>query len=799
MNSDRLQERFQGGTPIATETRRRATSPRPIGPGLWLTEPGVERYRVPGGGAIALDLKPGDRLSISDCEGRQRGELVLFDAQGRPDPGAVGLQTRTPGRGLQEILSNGSENSNALAAGLRRRGIDPGRTLAVQLFGGESRPGEKVEFDAQRNVLCVIAAPGGDMPVDRQEPPTDLVARVERARIEERESHALPEPLAEPRLDLRIDRMTAIAFEVKEGEFIQIIDVDGRQCSDFQAFEHRQLDRGVERCLDSTATRTLVRAAYPGPGLFSRFFDQDMRPLVEVVRDTVGRHDTFAFACTAKYYEDIGYFGHPNCSDNFNAALEPFGVASRKGWPAINFFYNTAIDANNVLYSDEPWSRPGDYVLLRALDEVVCATSACPDDTSPANAWIPTDIHVRVYSPKNTFSSAVAIRMTPDAEPRLTRETGFHSRTSGLTRNFTEYRGYWLPTSYTQHGAVGEYYACRERAAMIDLSPLRKFEILGPDAEELLQKTLTRDVRRLSVGQVVYSAICYETGGMIDDGTLFRLGADNFRWICGDDYCGIWLRQQVEKLGLRAWVKSSTDQIHNVAVQGPRSRDILKDVLKTPATQPALGELAWFRFCVGRIGKTAEIPAIVSRTGYSGELGYEVWCHPKDAPAVWDAIQEAGEPHGLVPMGLEALDMLRIEAGLVFAGYEFCDQTDPFEAGIGFTVSLESKKDDFVGKEALLRRKGHPQRMLVGLELEGNEPAKHGDPVLAGRAQIGTVTSATRSPILRKNIALCHADVTQAKPGTKVEVGKLDGHQKRIPATVVSIPFYDPAKKRVRS
>jgi aminomethyltransferase len=285
---------------------------------------------------------------------------------------------------------------------------------------------------------------------------------------------------------------------------------------------------------------------------------------------------------------------------------------------------------------------------------------------------------------------------------------------------------------------------------------------------------------------------------MIDDGTLFRLGRDNFRWIGGDEYGGIWLREQAQKLGLKVWVKSATDQIHNVAVQGPRSRDILQAIVWTPPARPALEELAWFRFTVGRIGGYDGIPIMVSRTGYTGELGYEVWCHPTDAPAVWDAVVDAGAPHGIAPFGLAALDMVRIEAGLIFAGYEFDDQIDPFEAGIGFAVALRNE-EDFIGRDALIRRRANPQRRLVGLELTGNETAATGDCVHIGRAQIGSVTSATRSPVLRKNIALARLAVEHSEPGTEVEVGKLDGHQKRLPATVVRFPFYDPEKTRVRA
>ena len=148
-------------------------------------------------------------------------------------------------------------------------------------------------------------------------------------------------------------------------------------------------------------------------------------------------------------------------------------------------------------------------------------------------------------------------------------------------------------------------------------------------------------------------------------------------------------------------------------------------------------------------------------------------------------------------MGLEALDMLRIEAGLIFAGYEFSDETDPFEAGIGFTVPLASKQGDFVGREALLKRKAEPQKKLVALEIEGREGAHHGDPVYAGRARIGVVTSGTRSPILDKTIALARIDVGSSAIGTAVEIGKLDGHQKRLKAKVVRLSHYDPDKTRV--
>src|SRR5262249_12326762 len=148
------------------------------------------------------------------------------------------------------------------------------------------------------------------------------------------------------------------------------------------------------------------------------------------------------------------------------------------------------------LFLDEPWSRPGDYVLLRAMTDLVCASSACPDDIDAANGWNPTDIHVRIYGPRNHFSRAIAFRMAADSEPVLTRETAFHPQTSALPRAFAESRGYWLPSRFSNQGAVAEYHACREAAAVMDLSPLRKFEVLGPDAETLLQAACTRNIRR---------------------------------------------------------------------------------------------------------------------------------------------------------------------------------------------------------------------------------------------------------------------------------------------------------------
>jgi len=768
-------------------------------PGIPALPEGTERYRAKGGGSVVVRVESGDGVSVIDSEGGQVCEISFLDEKGRFLAAGLGTTFSNSADGLKAILQEEDESAARTRAALERRGADLAAAGALSIFGTGSSPGNRADFTVAMKGLLIVAAPAGAMSPEAQDTATPIEVRIKRSLLIRDYASALPEPAADPIEDIRIRAATAAAYFVRAGEFIQIIDVYGRQCTDFQAFAARKVDKGLDLALDSTVTRTLLSRSYPMPGLPSKAFDRDFEPLVEIVQDTVGRHDAFATACNSRYYDDMGYPGHVNCTDNFNAVLAPYGIAGRKGWEALNYFYNTNIDHNNQLYLDEPWSRPGDYVLMRALTDLVCVSSSCPDDIDAANGWDPTDIHVRTFSGKEKFSRAVAYRMTPDADAELTRETAFHPRLSALTRDYAEYRGYWLPNRFSAEGPVEEYWACRERAAVIDLSPLRKFEVTGPDAEELLQYCLTRDVRKLSTGQVVYSAMCYENGGMIDDGTLFRLGDKNFRWIGGDDFSGVWLRQQAEKKGFKAWVRSSTDQMHNIALQGPKSRDILEDMIWTAPRQPTIGELEWFRFTVGRIGGFEGAPVVVSRTGYTGELGYEIFCHPKDALTVFDAVWEAGQPHGLKPMGLEALDMVRIEAGLIFAHHEFTDQTDPFEAGIGFTVPLKSKQDDFIGREALIRRKEHPRHLLVGLDIKANEAVGHGDCIHIGRAQIGVVTSAARSPILGKTIALARIDVMHANPGTEVEIGKLDGHQKRLPATIVPLSHYDPQKTRPRS
>ena len=272
-----------------------AERPRLVLPGLLPADPRLERYPVHPGAVTAIELDPGDVLTVTDTEGRQRGELTVL-ASGREDYAALGTAADTDATVLRAVAAapgpDGQRLSEAEAAAvigpLAARGLDPERMRAVALFGEWSAAGTQAEFTAQQRLTCVVAAPGGLMGVDEHNPPSDLVIEVRRTAPRQPREPRLPPPLADPVLDLRVDTATARSYEVEAGQYIQVIDVEGRQCSDFLAFHAQRLAEGTERGLDATTTRNLMGNAYPQPGLFGKFYDQDMRPLVEVVRDTVG-------------------------------------------------------------------------------------------------------------------------------------------------------------------------------------------------------------------------------------------------------------------------------------------------------------------------------------------------------------------------------------------------------------------------------------------------------------------------------------------------------------------------------
>jgi len=474
----------------------------------------------------------------------------------------------------------------------------------------------------------------------------------------------LPEPQGDVRDEFLVPRGTASAYELAPGEKVQIIDIDGQQCSDFQAVTLQGLDAGREDLIDSTATRSMVRHSYPAPGLLDKFYDPQMRPILRVLQDTCGQHDTFGLACTARGYEERGYPGHVNCSDNISHALAPHGIAPRGGWPAINFFWRTWVDAHHQIQSEESHSRPGDFVTMEALEPLVAVSTACPDDIDPINGWNPTDIHIRIYRADTPIRRAVAYRPKEDAPMRLSQPSPFHSRQAPLTEHFAPARDLWVPTVYPGVGTIGEYWACRTAATLQDMSGLRKIDIIGPDAEALLQRALTRNIAKLAVWRGSYALMCDEAGEVIDDGTVFRLSPTLFRWCCGSEESGRWLAELAAREGLTVRVHDLQGALPNLALQGPRSRDILAKLLFTQANVPNLEQIKWFGATVARLHDRDGAPMFLTRSGYTGELGYELFCAPQDAEAIWDAVMEAGAEHGIQPMGSDALEIIRIEAGL---------------------------------------------------------------------------------------------------------------------------------------
>ncbi len=733
--------------------------------------------------SMQLTLKPGDLLSIDGVSPAQPLDMVAFSEVGKPALAALGL-TAT---GLIEW-----------------DGFDSARFSGwVTAQGGDRRiPCHRLEqvsealilrTDRALTVWMVRATPIAGL-IEGSGAGCVTVLHKSVAT----QGPQLPPLLGDTRDEFTVPCGSALAYELKAGEFVQIIDVEGQQCSDFMALRADGLDRGEEWMIDSTATRSMVRRAYPGPGLLDKFFDREMRPLLNVLQDTCGRHDTFGLACTARGYEDRGFPGHLNCSDNMSNALAPYGVERRGAWPAINFFWNTWIDpATHHILTEESYSRPGDYIAMRALEDLVCVSTACPDDIDPINGWNPTDVHVRIYRPETPICRAVAYREKEDAPVSISQESAFHDRLAPLTQHFAPARDLWAPVSYPAHGTLGEYWACRQAVTVQDMSGLRKFDIVGPDAEALMQLATTRNVAKLPVWRGSYTLMCDESGSVIDDGTLFRLAPEIFRWCCGSEESGRVLQELAQARGLQVRVHALRSAMPNLAIQGPGSRDLLRKIIFTQPHVPGLGHLKWFGVTIARLNDREGAPFMLSRSGYTGELGYEVFCSKSDAVAVWDAVMDAGEEFGITPMGSAALDIIRIEAGLAAANAEFAPGVDAFEAGLGFAVDLT--KTEFTGKAALERNAREPRRLLKGLLIGCDDVPAHGAPVYAGERQVGVVTSATRSPMLEHAIAMARLSVEHADNGTQLEIGQLDGRMKRLRATVSDIPFIDPQRKRARA
>jgi aminomethyltransferase len=391
--------------------------------------------------------------------------------------------------------------------------------------------------------------------------------------------------------------------------------------------------------------------------------------------------------------------------------------------------------------------------------------------------------------------------------------TAFHPRTSPLNRKmqWREWSGYFASSVYADAHDI-EYNAIREAAALIDVSPLYKYLVTGPDALRLVDRVVTRDATKLEVGGVIYTPWCDEHGKVVDDGTVHRLDERRYRWTAADPQLR-WLRQN--SAGLDVTITEESEATAALALQGPLSRDVLE-----AATGESFADLRYFRRRASTIGKIA---IDVSRTGYTGDLGYELWIQARSAVKVWDALITAGQDYGIRPAGMLALDVVRLEAGLILIEVDYTSARhamnpqqnySPAEIGLGRLVSFD--KGDFVGRLALEReaKAGGPARRLVGLQLDwydieglydaqGLPPAispsvdRSPVPVFAGGRQVGRATSLGWSPILKQAIALASVDPAHEALGARLGVEwTVEGRRGRVQATVVELPFLDLERKR---
>jgi len=391
--------------------------------------------------------------------------------------------------------------------------------------------------------------------------------------------------------------------------------------------------------------------------------------------------------------------------------------------------------------------------------------------------------------------------------------TAFHSRTALLNTKmqWREWAGYFASSVYADFHDI-EYNAIREAAAVIDVSPLYKYRITGADAIRLADRVMTRDATKLKVGQVFYTPWCDEHGKVIDDGTVARVGEHELRWTAADPQYR-WLT--LNAAGLDVQIEDVSEALAALALQGPYSRAVLE-----AATAEAFEDLGYFRRRAGRIGG---VDIDVSRTGYTGDLGYELWIPAESAPDVWDAIFAAGKAYAIRPAGMHALDVVRLEAGMIMLEVDYTSARhamnpeqsySPFEIGLGKLVSFD--KGDYVGRRALAAEvaTGGPERRLVGLQLDWYDIENLFDaqglppgvspyvdrspvPVFADGRQVGKATSHGWSPILKQALALAYVPARQERVGTKLQVEwTVEGRRGRVAATVVELPFLDLPRKR---
>jgi aminomethyltransferase len=373
--------------------------------------------------------------------------------------------------------------------------------------------------------------------------------------------------------------------------------------------------------------------------------------------------------------------------------------------------------------------------------------------------------------------------------------TAFDQAQRDLNASWTDWEGWAWAADFGD--PVAEHRATREASNMWDESPLRKWDMQGKDALALADVLFTNDMAALAVGQVRYGAICDEQGKMIMDGTIFKLAEDHCFSITSYDSDLDWFRKVASDRGLDVEISDITAAMPHLQVQGPLSREILS----TLTEGIDLDALRYFRFEGSPGGSrptVAGVPCLVSRTGYSGELGYELYCDVDRATELWNAVLEAGRPKGMLPIGLSAIETLRIEAGLLFPDVDyFQHETDPFEVRLDGVVKVD-KPGDFIGKEALreIAASGTP-RLLVTLRIEADEVPEYGAKVTQDGNEVGIVRSPCQSPSFDMEVvAMGIVDRGLATEGSKVDVALGRG---TVPATVAPFPIYDTAKRRPRA
>ena len=401
----------------------------------------------------------------------------------------------------------------------------------------------------------------------------------------------------------------------------------------------------------------------------------------------------------------------------------------------------------------------------------------------------------------NQFDGTTQLRLSP-----------FFERTSKLneSQEWRRWSGYLSATNY-ELNHENEYFAIRTKAALLDITPLYKYIIDGSDSQKFLNKLVTRNINICKVRQVMYTPWCDENGKVIDDGTVQRLSEKKFRITSAEPNLE-WLDHN--SLGMDLTITDDSSTTAALALQGPNSRSILNAV-----ASDSLDKLKFFWMMDTNLG---DIPVSISRTGYTGDLGYEIWMNHKDALPVWDLLIEKGKSYGITPTGLQALDISRIEAGLILLDVDYISsrhaliesrKSSPFELGLGWSVKM--KKDDFIGKRALEKElKDGPEWKFVGIEIQWDELERHyrqvglapglpstawrtSTPLYNGTEQIGYATSGAWSPILKRYIALAHIKTEYSKEGTMLDFElKIEHFRKLTPAKVVPTPFFDPERKR---